>query len=149
MKRILGPFVLSFAAMFVLVGCAGVPMASKDRDSAAKSFTPKPDKAQIYVYRNEIFGSAVRMVVSLDDRVKGQTGAKTFFWWEVEPGEHKVSSHTENTVDIALKTEPNKLYFIWQEVKMGMWGPRSLLHQVDEQTGKLGVMESELIQEEK
>jgi len=149
MKKFIGLFALAGIAVFMLVGCASVPMAPKDRDLAAKSFTPKPGKAQIYVYRNETLGSAVRMVVSLDGRVIGQTGAKTFFWWEVEPGEHKISSHTENTADIVLKTEPDKLYFVWQEVKMGMWGPRSLLHQVDEETGKLGVMECELIQPEK
>ena len=137
---------LTLVVMVLAAGCATVPMAQKKKDTAAKTFSPKPEKAQIYVYRNETFGSAITMVVSLDGKVMGRTGPKTFFWWEVEPGIHTIASHTENVPELPIKTEPGELYFIWQEVKMGWWAARSVLYQVDEQTGKLGVMECELIQ---
>ena len=137
---------LTLVVIVMAAGCATVPMATKEKDTAVKTFTPKPEKAQIYVYRNETYGSAVTMVVSLDGKVMGRTGPKTFFWWEVEPGIHTIASHTENVPELPIKTEPGKLYFIWQEVKMGWWAARSVLHEVDEQKGKLGVMECELIQ---
>jgi Protein of unknown function (DUF2846) len=133
-------------AMVLAAGCATVPMAEKEKDTAVKTFTPKPEKAQIYVYRNEALGSALTMTVSLDGKVIGRTGPKTFFWWEVEPGIHVIGSHTENVSELHIKTEAGKLYFVWQEVKMGWWSARSVLRQVDEETGKLGVMECELIQ---
>ena len=138
----------AIVAMVLAAGCASVPMAGKERDTAAKSFTPKPEKSQIYVYRNEMMGSAVTMTVSLDGKVVGRTGPKTFFWWEVEPGVHTIASHTENVSELRIKAEAGKLYFVWQEVKMGWWGARSALQEVDEPTGKSGVMECELIRQE-
>lgn len=47
-------FLMSFVA-----GCASVPMASMDEDTKAKSFVVRPDKSNIYVYRNESFGGAI------------------------------------------------------------------------------------------
>lgn len=36
-------------------GCASVQMASPEQDSQAKTFSVAPDKANIYVYRNEVY----------------------------------------------------------------------------------------------
>jgi hypothetical protein len=140
---------VAIVAMVLAAGCATVPMAGKEKDTAVKTFTSKPEKSQIYVYRNESMGSAIAMTVSLDGKVVGRTGPKTFFWWEVEPGIHTIVSHTENVSELRIKTEAGKLYFVWQEVKMGWWGARSALQEVDEPTGKSGVMECELIQQDK
>ena len=41
----------------------------------------------------------------------------------------------------ALITVAGKSYYVWQEVKMGMWMARSQLQEVDEQTGRKGVAE--------
>jgi hypothetical protein len=127
--------------LLLLGGCASVPMTSPEEDQAAKSFAVKKDKSSIYFYRNESFGGAILMTVTMDGKVAGQTGPETYFLWEVEPGEHEISSVTENTATLKLKTEPGKAYYVWQEVKMGMFMARSLLHHVDEKTGREGVME--------
>jgi Protein of unknown function (DUF2846) len=129
-------------AMVVLVtGCASVPMTSSEDDAKAKLFSAKPDKSTIYVYRNESFGSAIVMTVSLNGKVAGQTGPQTYFVWEVDPGSHEIASHTENVSTLKLTTEPGKNYYVWQEVKMGAFMARSLLQQVDEETGRKGVLE--------
>lgn len=127
--------------LLLLSGCATVPMDTEENDLAAKGFTVKDDKSNIYLYRHESFGGAVLMTVTLDDKVAGQTGPKTYFLWEVEPGAHKVGSVAENTSTVDLNTEAGKSYYIWQEVKMGMWMARTLLHQVDEETGREAVNE--------
>jgi hypothetical protein len=116
-------------------------MTSEKSDSMAKSFEVKSDKSNIYLYRNELFGTAVLITVILDDKVVGQTASKTYYFWEVEPGVHEISSVSENESSITLTTEPGKSYFIWQEIKMGMWMARSQLHLVDEETGMKGVRE--------
>lgn len=129
-------------AMVVLVtGCASVPMASLEDDTKGKLFSVKPDKSSIYVYRNENFGGAISMTVSLNGRVAGQTGPQTYFLWEVDPGSHEIASHTENVSTLKLATEAGKAYYVWQEVKMGAFMARSLLQQVDEETGRKGVLE--------
>jgi len=86
------------------------------------------------------------MTVSLDGKLAGQTGPQTYFMWEVEPGPHEVTSTAENTVSLKLNTEAGKAYYIWQEVKMGFWMARSLLQQVDEQTGRKEVAECKRVQ---
>ncbi|MEW6413795.1 MAG: DUF2846 domain-containing protein [Pseudomonadota bacterium] len=123
----------------VISGCASVPMASLDEDARAKTFAVREGKSNIYVYRNESFGGAIPLTVALDGKVAGQTGPQTYFLFEVEPGPHEVSSIAENTSTLRLDTVAGKSYYVWQEVKMGMWMARSQLQQVDEATGKKGV----------
>jgi len=133
------------ALVTLLAGCATVPMASADLDQKAKSFVPAPGKASLYVYRNENLGGAVPMLVTVDGRNIGQTAAKTFFWLTVNPGRHVVESHAENTSTLSVDAVAGANYFIWQEVKMGLWMARSALQQVDDQAGRAGVLESKMI----
>jgi hypothetical protein len=85
------------------------------------------------------------MMVSVNGKALGQTAAQTYFRLNLTPGKYNVESHAENVSNLPLTTEAGKNYFVWQEVKMGMWMARSLLQQTDETTGRAGVMESKLI----
>ena len=135
---------LAVAVAAVLMGCAAVPMGSVDEDSRAKAFKPPADKAALYIYRNETFGAAVPMSVSVNGRNIGQTASKTYFQFNLVPGRYSIESTAENVAELKLQMEAGRNYFVWQEVKMGMWMARSQLHQVDEDTGRAGVMESKL-----
>lgn len=121
-------------------------MAPVEQDARAKTFAVAPAKANLYVYRNESMGAAVKMPVTLDGKMVGQTAAKTYFAFEVEPGKHKLTSVGENTSELDVDAQAGRNYFIWQEMKMGMWGPRSMLQLVDEAKGKEGVQECKLIE---
>ena len=135
--------VISVATM-ALTGCASVPMADEKQDQALKAFTVAPDKAGLYIYRNESIGAGVKMTVSVDGQTIGQTAAKTYLFREVTPGRHTVSSAAENTDSLEVNARPGTLTYIWQEVKMGMLYARTRLHLVDEATGRQGVRESRL-----
>lgn len=143
MRDIAGIFVLVF--VLFLAGCATVPMASLDQDTKAKDFSSAPNKASLYIYRNESLGAAIPMTVSVNGKTLGQTAAQTYFMLNLLPGKYSVESHAENVSSISLPVEAGKNYFVWQEVKMGMWMARSLLQQVDETTGRAGVTASKLI----
>lgn len=132
---------LLLGLVVMLSGCASVPMASVEGDAQGKRFAVNADKSNIYVYRNEGFGGAITMTVSLDGKVAGQSGPQTYFMWEVAPGSHEIASHAEDVSTLKLTTEAGKSYYVWQEVKMGLWMARSLLQQVDEETGRKGVLE--------
>jgi hypothetical protein len=97
--------------------------------------------SNIYVYRNETFGGAIAMTVSLDGKIMGRTGPQTYFLWEVPPGRHEIASHTENTAKITIEAKEGRSHYVWQEVKMGMWQPGSLLVEVGEEQGRKGVLE--------
>jgi hypothetical protein len=128
-----------------LVGCAStVPMATPDKDAQAKKFVAKPNVAAVYVYRNEDFGKAVKLPLEIDGKTIGQTAYKTYFYAEVSPGAHKVTTRAENTTELTLNAIAGKIYYIWQEVKMGVWAPKAQLQLVDEATGQAGVRETNL-----
>ena len=143
MKKIILGFIL--AANTLLFGCASVPMAPDAEDLAAKAFTVSKDKAGIYIYRDETFGAAIKMPVSMDEKLLGQTASKTYFFKEVKPGNHVIKSLTENTSTLDLKAEAGKIYYVWQEVKMGAFQAGSKLQLVSEEKGQKGVKSCKLI----
>ena len=135
---------LAFACFLFTVGCASVPMASPEKDSQAKQFSVKPGKANIYLYRNETMGAAIKIDVFLDSKIVGKTAANTYFVLEVDPGSHTILSRSENDDEFKFSPVAGKNYFIWQEVKMGLLYARSKLQLVDESAGKAGVNECKL-----
>lgn len=132
-----------------LAGCASVPMGDPAQDAALKTFSAKPETAGVYIYRNESFGAAVHMDVEVNGQPIGKTGANTYLYKEVPPGKLTVTSKTENSDSLEVDAVQGKLYYIWQEVKMGIISARSKLHLVDEERGQKGVLETQLAVEAK
>lgn len=129
----------------LLSGCASVPMADTSADAQAKQFVAPANAANLYIYRNETFGAAVKMPVLVDGMAAGDTVAHTYILKQVAPGSHTITSKSENDATLTLSTEAGKNYYVWQEVKMGLLMARSKLSQVSEEEGKKGVMESKLV----
>lgn len=140
MKKLLACAILAAT----LTGCATVPMGDAKQDAVLKTFTPKADKTGVYIYRNEFIGAAIHMDVAVDGKPIGQTVAKTYLYKEVEPGQHTITSTSENEHSIVIDAKPGTLMYIWQEVKMGVLYARTKLHQVSEAEGRSGVMETSL-----
>ncbi|MFL5309535.1 MAG: DUF2846 domain-containing protein, partial [Myxococcales bacterium] len=124
------------AAAFALCACASVPMAKPDRDLAAKRFDVPRDQAVLYVYRDESLGSAVTLTVLVDGQHVGDNAPHTFLLVPVAAGPHRVVSKSEVDSTLELTAESGHAYFIWQEVKFGVFSPRSALHLMSEQEGK-------------
>ena len=133
--------ILIAGSLTFLAGCATVPMASLQDDASGKAFAAPDGKAAIFLYRDETLGAAIPITVSLDGKVAGQTAAQTYYLWVVDPGSHEIGCHAENTETLKLNTNPGKSYFVWQEMKMGMWTPRCALQEKDEQQGRKAVQE--------
>ncbi|MEN7432100.1 DUF2846 domain-containing protein [Chromobacterium sp. TRC.1.1.SA] len=129
-----------------LSACASTPMASKEADAAAKEFkTPAADAARVYIYRNENFGAAVKLPVAIDNAMAGDTVAHSYIMKDLPAGKHTITGKGENDSSVTLDTVAGKIYYVWQEVKMGLFAPRNQLQEVDEKTGQDGVKESSLI----
>jgi hypothetical protein len=127
------------AAVFALCACASVPMARPERDVEAKRFEVPPDQASLYVYRDETFGSAIKFTVLVDGQHVGDTAAHTFLLVPVAAGHHEVVSKSEKDSMVEFTAENGKAYFVWQEVKMGLWAARSELHVVPADEGTKAV----------
>jgi hypothetical protein len=143
MRKIFTLAVISISA--ILVGCAAPMKAAPEQDRAAKVFAPLKDKATLFVYRNESYGGAVGMPVKINGQDIGETGAKTFFRLNLASGMYVLASEAENTSELPVTLVEGKNYFVWQEVRMGIWKARTALRQVDEKTGMDGVLESVLL----
>ena len=137
-------FAAVIAAATLLAACASVPMGDPKQDASLKTFAAKQETAGVYIYRNEGFGAAIRMDVEIDGKPIGQTAAKTYFYADLPAGTHTITSRSENDDTLSIDVVAGKLYYVWQEVKMGLLYARTKLHQVDEATGQAGVKESTL-----
>lgn len=138
-----------FIVLLILVvvsGCASVPMAPLSEDTQAKKFEPTQGKSSVYLYRNENFGAAIKVTVSANDKMLGQTAPFTYYLLQLEPGLHKFTCFAENTESITLNTKPDQIYFVRQEMKMGLWAARCAVYETSAEEGKAGILESNMAQ---
>ncbi|MBB5190584.1 uncharacterized protein YceK [Silvimonas terrae] len=140
MKKLL----IALIGLMVLAGCASVPKGDAQQDLALKQFKAPAEKAGLYVYRNENFGAAIKMNVLLDNKQLGDTAAKTYLYTEVAPGKHQLVSKSETDSVLDFDAVAGKIYYVWQEIKMGTWSAGSKLQMMGEAEGKKGVSESSL-----
>ncbi len=119
-KAILPAVVISIA---LLSGCASVPMASNEQDTALKAFPlPTANNAGLYVFRNTFGGQALKKTVSIDGSVIGETANKVYFYKEVTPGQHTLSTESEFSDNaITFQAASGKNYFAEQEIKIGVF----------------------------
>lgn len=127
-----------------LVGCASVPMGDPKRDAELKEFKAAPDKAALYIYRNEVFGAAIKIAVDLDGKHIGRTASKTYLYQELAPGEHTIVSRAEEDDTLKVNLKAGTLTYVWQEIKLGLWNARTRLQIVSDEVGRKGVTESKL-----
>lgn len=80
----------------------------------------------------------------LDSEILCNTTPKIYLQTEIAPGKHRLISKSENASDLDFEAIAGKIYYVWQEVKMGLWQARSQLQMMDEKTGQAGVLESQL-----
>jgi len=136
-------------AILLVAGCAREPLPRADEVAAAeaRTFTPGADRANVYIYRNEILGSIVRMAVMIDGKEVGMTRGLTYLLLRLEPGRHTIISQGQTRSALSLEVAAGKNYFVWQEVKHNplSFTYRSQLKLVDEAIGQEGVKECELV----
>lgn len=139
-------FVAAFVGVLFASGCATVPMASPAEDAALKSFeAPPADKAGVYIYRNSVVGQALKKNVYLDGEYLGESANKVYFYRQVEPGQHTVSTESEfsdNALTFHAKGGMN--HFIRQYIKMGVFVGGANVELVSEDEGRKGVSASKL-----
>lgn len=122
-----------------LIGCASVDFkASHEEEMAAKQFAlPTDNTTNIYIYRDMLLGSALGKNIYIDGRYLGQTGPKTFYKDNVEPGIHVISTESEFSENhILLSTEPNTNRYIRQFIKIGVFVGGAGLEEVEAEKAK-------------
>jgi len=134
------------AGLVFLSGCASVPMASMEEDRLRKEFSPPPEgMAGLYIYRNTNMGGALKKTIKVDGEVLGESGPMTYFYIDVTPGSHTLSTESEfSDNDLVITTEAGHNYFVHQHIKLGVFVGGAKFELVSAEEGKEGVLECEL-----
>ena len=142
---------LSFVMLVIssiLLGCASVPegvaLGDPEQDATLKAFAVAPDQAGLFIYRNQRDFPEVWTNVRLDGTMLGNTSAMTYLYTPVAPGNHVITSSTENTDTLELNIKAGTLAYVWQEVEIGADAPQVKFQRMGEQDGRIGVLECEL-----
>lgn len=139
--------VLVFIVLTFFVGCASIPMESREKSDSAKKFSsPTEGSSGLYIYRSGVFGGALKKDVWVDGECVGETAPNIFFYTEVKGGEdHKISTESEFSPNhLTLKTESGKNYFIKQYIKLGVFVGGANVKVVDENKAKRKILKLKL-----
>lgn len=136
-------FLILCLSMF-FVGCASVQMDTNEADASAKLFTiPTNGKVGLYIYRNETLGCGLKKSLWIDGDYLGESAAHVFFYTEVEPGKHIISTESEfgeNHIGLDLKENENT--YIQQEMKFGVFVGGTRLNLKSTEDGQKDILQS-------
>ena len=135
---------LTVVSILLFSGCSSVPLEPKNIAEKAKAFNPPPKgDAGIYVYRDSIFGTALKKDIWIDNKCLGESAIKVFFYQPVKGNqEHVIATESEFSPNkLTLKTKSGKNYFVRQYIKMGVFVGGANLEVVDAETAKKAISE--------
>ncbi len=143
-KKIL---VTSALISFVFIsGCASVPMASINQDTAMKTFAPpSSDKAGLYIFRDTFRGQGMKKKIYIDGVELAESANKVYFYIALTPGTHTIS--TADNYDnhkVTFTAESGKNYFAEQFIEMRLTDSLAGIKMVSDAAGKAGVLQSNL-----
>jgi hypothetical protein len=130
--------VLIIATLLLVSACAtSAPrhmMFKEDPTSAISLVKPESGKAALVVGRVTTFGGAIEFDTYLDKVMIGVTQWKSYFFkTDVVPGVHYVISKAENMEPAKINFEPDRVYYIQQIPRMGVWKARLSVAPVTQQ----------------
>jgi hypothetical protein len=137
---------LTLVLLVNLTGCASVPMAPTADDQLRKQFpAPTEGKVGLYIFRDSVFGAALTKIIYVDDQIIGATAPNTYFYREITPGQHKLSTQSEfSNNDLTINTNPGINYYVRHYIKMGVFVGGANFEQVSEENGKKAVLDCNL-----
>jgi hypothetical protein len=138
--------ILSLVISSFLTGCATVPLAPVEEDTARKMFdSPQQGTTGLYIYRNSTLGGALKKSIYIDGELIGESAPMTYFFRELSPGEHILSTESEfSNNDLIVNMKAAQNYFVRHYIKMGLFVGGANLEIVPEEEGKKGVLECKL-----
>jgi hypothetical protein len=117
-------------AAALLTGCAANQQFVHIPNSNAR--VEDPAKGRICVVRPSGMASASSMEIWDGKTHIGNTGASSYLFWERPEGEAIIEGKEENTSTVSLWVKSNKVYYIFQHLRMGWWAARNELEVIDE-----------------
>jgi hypothetical protein len=133
--------VLVLSLTLLLTGCQIHPsvVASLDEEAQAKSFSPDPKWATLYIWNGSSFGSLANVKVNGDPLVSPLFYYKTFVQLKLTPGKYLIESNTYNVPPFVLPVpvEAGKQYFVFLE--------KGSLTRAEDDVGRTSVTASKML----
>ena len=128
--------IVFIAVIFVITACSTSKTVTQNTYDKYKTLTPPEGKAIVYIVRPSVVGTIVPFKVSCNDSLIGSTTGNKYLIIVLEPNTYKFISEAENDVELELKIEPGKKYFIEQKPKMGIVMARNELILLNNEEGE-------------
>jgi len=124
-------FVYLVLCVLLLAGCSPKYMIANEPCPDVRKIVPPQGQSMLVVGRTTIFGSGVNFENYLDKKFIGTTKGHSFFIATVPPGKHYVIANGENFATLLINFEPDKTYYVQNEVRMGAFIARVNLEYID------------------
>lgn len=133
-------------AAFLLPVAACAPLPPSPQDLQAKRFETLPDKAVVYLFRDDPDLSSEPTPVMVDDAMRGTTYPGTYFRLELAPGRHRIAGFAGDSGVIEIDVSAGRIHFLQQSVTRPFRFPaHSHFRFVNENYGREAVLRGELV----
>jgi len=117
-----------FTVVLFLSACATPPRHMLVKENSVvdiRAIKPENGKASLVVARTTNYGGAIEFDTYLDKKMIGVTQRKGFFVKsDIPPGTSYVISKAENMEPIKIQFEQDRVYYLLQIPRMGVWKAR-------------------------
>lgn len=131
MKKIIFAFVV-----IIISACSSTKTVTKVEIDKYKNLTAPDGKSIVYFVRPSFVGAIISFKVSCNDSLIGSTIGKRYLFTVLNPGKYQFTSEAENTAELQIEVEANKVYYVEQKPKMGVILARNQLELLTQEEGK-------------
>ncbi len=132
-----------FLLLLVFSACATREPSPEELRS--KRFEAIPDKAVVYLYRDQLDFVNNPASLVLDGQPLGSTYPGTYYRLELAPGRHRIAGFAGDAGVVVFDTQPGMLYFVRHSLSRLLGFDRSYFHLVSEAQGRNSVSRYELL----
>lgn len=122
--------------LFILLSANTFAQETEPKQTEEILAQPGKGKCMVYIARRETAALLVKFSIYDGDIFLGKLGAKKYFAYECDPGEHVFIAKGENTFYVDANLEEGKTYVMDLKIKVGIISARVSLNPIDQSNKK-------------
>ncbi len=122
--------------LFIILSANTFAQETEPKQTEEVLAKPGKGKCMVYIARRETAALLVKFSIYDGDIFLGKLGAKKYFAYECDPGEHVFIAKGENTFYVDANLEEGKTYVMDLKIKVGIISARVSLNPIDQSNKK-------------
>lgn len=122
--------------LFIILSANTFAQETEPKQTEEILAQPGKGKCMVYIARRETAALLVKFSIYDGDIFLGKLGAKKYFAYECDPGEHVFIAKGENTFYVDANLEEGKTYVMDLKIKVGIISARVSLNPIDQSNKK-------------